>query len=48
MKPSLLVIYHRSNAGGAPGSKDLEDVLVEEIRQAYKGNVVAGHDLDVF
>jgi len=23
-------------------------VLIEEIRQAYKGQVVAGHDLDVF
>ena len=48
VKPGLLVIYHRSNAGGAPGTMDLEDVLIEEIRQAYKGNVVAGHDLDVF
>jgi len=27
---------------------DLEDVLIEEIRQAYEGQVVAGHDLDVF
>ena len=48
VKPGLLVIYHRSNAGGAPGTMDIEDVLIEEIRQAYKGNVVAGHDLDVF
>ena len=48
MKPGLLVLYHRSNAGGVPGTMDLEDVLIEEIRQAYKGKVVAGHDLDVF
>jgi len=42
------VIYHRSNAGGAPGTVDIEDVLIQEIRQMYKGNVVAAHDLDVF
>jgi ribonuclease BN (tRNA processing enzyme) len=48
VKPGLLVIYHRSNAGGAPGIVDIEDVLIEEIRQVYKGAVVAAHDLDVF
>jgi ribonuclease BN (tRNA processing enzyme) len=48
VKPGLLVLYHRSHAGAAPGSTDIEDVLIEEIRQAYKGKVVAGHDLDVF
>ena len=48
VKPGLLVLYHRSNPGGAPGSIDIEDVLIEEIRQAYTGKVVAGHDLDVF
>ena len=42
------MIYHRSNAGGAPGIVDIEDVLIKEIRQMYKGNVVAAHDLDVF
>ena len=31
VKPALLVIYHRSNAGGAPGKVDIEDVLIEEI-----------------
>ena len=44
VKPGLLVLSP-SNAGGATGS---EDVLIEEIRQTYKGKVVAGHDLDVF
>ena len=48
IKPGLLVLYHRSNPGGAPGSTDIEDVLIGEIRQAYTGKVVAGHDLDVF
>jgi ribonuclease BN (tRNA processing enzyme) len=48
VKPSLLVIYHRSNAGGGSVDSDSEDVLLDEIRQTYKGNVVAAHDLDVF
>jgi ribonuclease BN (tRNA processing enzyme) len=48
VKPGLLVVYHRSNMGGAPGSADCEDVLLDEIRQNYKGRVVMGHDLDVF
>jgi ribonuclease BN (tRNA processing enzyme) len=47
VKPSLLVIYHRSNAGGVAESADLEDVLLDEIRDLYKGRVVMGHDLDV-
>jgi ribonuclease BN (tRNA processing enzyme) len=47
-KPRLLVLYHRSNPGGAPASADDEDVLLGEIRQRYKGQVVAAHDLDVF
>ena len=48
VKPGLLVIYHRSNAGGGPANPDSEGVLIDEIRQTYKGKVVAGHDLDVF
>ena len=46
VRPELLVLYHRSNAGG--GEVEREDVVIEEIRQSYKGEVVAGHDLDVF
>ena len=46
VKPGLLVIYHRSNAGGR--SMEPEDVLLDEIRQTYKGAVVMGHDLDIF
>jgi ribonuclease BN (tRNA processing enzyme) len=48
VRPGLLVLYHRSNPGGAPGSADMEDVLIEEIQQRYMGKVVTGHDLDVF
>lgn len=48
VRPGLLVLYHRSNPGGAPASTDLEDVLIDEVQQSYKGNVVAAHDLDVF
>jgi ribonuclease BN (tRNA processing enzyme) len=48
VKPSLLVIYHRTNVGAAPASLESEDVLIDEIRQNYKGEVVAAHDLDVF
>jgi ribonuclease BN (tRNA processing enzyme) len=48
VKPGLLVIYHQSNAGNGPAVSDSEEILLEEIRQAYKGPVVCGHDLDVF
>jgi ribonuclease BN (tRNA processing enzyme) len=48
VKPGLLIIYHRSNAGGALSGVDQEEVLIEEIKLDYKGLVVAGHDLDIF
>jgi ribonuclease BN (tRNA processing enzyme) len=48
VNPGLLVIYHHSNAGGGPLTGDCDDVLLDEIRRAYKGKVVAGRDLDVF
>ena len=44
--PGLLILYHRSNLGG--NGPNPEDVLLKEIRGAYKGKVVTGHDLDVF
>jgi ribonuclease BN (tRNA processing enzyme) len=47
VKPGLLVIYHRSNMGGAAASLDSEDALLDEIRDIYKGPIVMGHDLDV-
>jgi ribonuclease BN (tRNA processing enzyme) len=48
VRPGLLVVYHRSNMGGASGSPDSEGLLLDEIRQLYKGCVVMAHDLDVF
>jgi ribonuclease BN (tRNA processing enzyme) len=48
VKPGLLVLYHRSNPGGAPARADREDILLDELRQLYKGHVVAAHDLDIF
>ena len=46
-KPGLLILYHRANPGGV-GRPNPEDVLLEEISQAYSGKVVTGHDLDIF
>ena len=56
--PGLLVLYHRANPGcdqvrdpagaatcRAAGS---EAQWLQEVRRAYPGNVVAGHDLDVY
>jgi ribonuclease BN (tRNA processing enzyme) len=48
IRPDLLIIYHRSNAGARMAKPEPEDVLLEEIRQRYSGRVVAAHDLDVF
>lgn len=48
VRPGLLVIYHRSSAGSGPAYSDPESVLIDEIRQTYRGQVVAGHDLDVY
>jgi ribonuclease BN (tRNA processing enzyme) len=48
VNPRLLVVYHRSNAGGRVSSVDQEEVLLEELKRDYKGSVVAAHDLDVF
>ena len=45
-KPGLLILYHRANPGGVGRPKPGE-VLLEEVRRAYGGRVVIGHDLDV-
>jgi ribonuclease BN (tRNA processing enzyme) len=47
-KPELLIIYHRSNPGASTTLPNPESELLNEIRHAYKGNVIVGHDLDVF
>ena len=50
-KPDLLILYHRANPGcrtqecREAGS---EEQLLKEVRQAYGGKVVAGHDLDIY
>jgi ribonuclease BN (tRNA processing enzyme) len=46
-KPALLVLYHRASPGGI-GRPNPEQVLLREIRRTYRGEVVTGHDLDVF
>jgi ribonuclease BN (tRNA processing enzyme) len=48
VKPDLLVLYHRANAGGALTLADPEEVLLKEIQSLYSGPVVTAHDLDVF
>jgi ribonuclease BN (tRNA processing enzyme) len=47
-KPGLLVLYHRSNPGGGREVPNAESALLQEIKQLYKGAVVASHDLDIF
>ena len=46
-RPGLLILYHRANPGGV-GRPNPEEVLLDEVRQAYGGKVVTGHDLDTF
>ena len=47
VKPGLLVLYHRANAGGALTLPDPEEAVVNEIRQYYDGRVMTAHDLDI-
>ena len=48
-KPGLLILYHRSNLGGVLGEvPNPEEAFLEEIRTAYTGKVVVGHDLDIY
>jgi ribonuclease BN (tRNA processing enzyme) len=52
-KPGLLILYHRANPGCDQTRTDecrqagSEEQLLK-VRQAYKGKVVAGHDLDIY
>jgi ribonuclease BN (tRNA processing enzyme) len=48
VKPGILVVYHRSNAGAGAASPDQEEVLLDELKRDYKGPVFAARDLDVF
>jgi ribonuclease BN (tRNA processing enzyme) len=48
-KPGLLILYHRSNLGGMVAEvPNPEEAFLEEIRTAYTGKVVVGHDLDIY
>ena len=53
-KPGLLILYHRANPGcDQAGTEECreagsEEQLLKEIRQGYKGKVVAGHDLETY
>jgi len=46
--------YHRANAGCDQARTDecrqagSEEQLLKEVRQAYKGKVVAGHNLEIY
>jgi ribonuclease BN (tRNA processing enzyme) len=48
VKPGLLVLYHRGNRATGPVTKEMDNILLAEIRQSYKGDVVAARDLDIF
>jgi ribonuclease BN (tRNA processing enzyme) len=48
VKPDLLVTYHHSSRNADVPRSDTADVLINEIRRTYRGNVVASRDLDVF
>lgn len=48
VRPELLILTHRVNIGAAMAMPDPEDVLLDEVRRLYEGNVVTGHDLDIF
>ena len=48
VRPGLLILTHRVNIGAPMALPDPEDVLLEEVRRLYKGNVVTAHDLDIF
>lgn len=53
-KPRLLILYHRANPGCDQARTEecreagSEEQLLKEIRQTYRGKVVAGHDLEIY
>ena len=53
-KPGLLILYHRANPGCDQARTDecrqagSEEQPLKEMHQAYKGKVVAGHDLEIY
>lgn len=53
-KPGLLILYHRANPGCDQARTNecreagSEQQLLKEMHQYYRGNAVAGHDLDIY
>jgi ribonuclease BN (tRNA processing enzyme) len=53
-KPGLLILYHRANPGCDQARTEKcreagsEEQLLKEVREAYSGKVVAGHDLEIY
>ena len=53
-KPGLLILIHRANPGCDQARTEdcreagSEEQLLKEMHDAYKGKVVAGHDLDIY
>jgi len=53
-KPGILILYHRANPGCDQArtaecrEAGSEEQLLKEVRQAYSGKVVAGHDLEIY
>jgi ribonuclease BN (tRNA processing enzyme) len=43
--PKKLVLYHQMFFGG---EKDTEELLLKEMHEFYRGDVVSAHDLDVY
>ncbi len=43
-RPGLLILYHQSYQF----TESTEEDLMREMREAYRGRFVSGHDLDVF
>jgi ribonuclease BN (tRNA processing enzyme) len=48
IKPGLLVLYHRANAGGGVRLPNPEQAVLDEMRHLYRGDIVAARDLDIF
>ena len=48
INPGLLILYHRVNVGAPMSAPNPEEAVLDEIRSIYRGNVVVGHDLDVY
>jgi ribonuclease BN (tRNA processing enzyme) len=48
INPGLLILYHRVNVGAPMTAPNPEQAVLSEICSAYRGEVVVGHDLDIY